>query len=569
MRLPAELQFGVQSLGRPDVNAPINIGSAEARASAAWADAITTATNTVATVALASGVADADLTLSERIAADKKSAAELDQYLINTRVIDLGRDDIPESVRTVAENFADMNGLESGLVDTYEIAIEATESHYKRTSEASLLALTEHFDTDRTQTAYNRAMDNVWATGGATAVNTHITQRLEHLAARAELQLTQALSSLDEGEAYRVIVQAEQTGVWTPDVAGEKLAAVGAAIDKLTATRMYSDADTQAAVDAADDFVDQSRLSPEQHIAMIKISDQRQEHLYTVDQRKYGVNYLKAQGLLVENKLTKKMLVDMAANDDITGGQLNTLRTALNTPVPLISTPGVVDRLTGEITALRFATDDHQPITERVASLRKSLLAQFTGVGETGSVAKTLTGEDFSALMTELDDAEDRALGKGGQRYSTAAKTIKSLTGYSDAISKMIEGPYPAGQAYSAFTIALQDYMNRAGVDAEPEEFIARNAQRFTADIYVKQLHERLSTQYPQYGHMIRGLIAPPGGIQDAPMTVGAVLNAARVDFLNRKLSGADWENIRRSLEYMTFDSPPSQSSGGGGDGFQ
>lgn len=569
MRLPDQMQLGVQSKGRHDIMAPLRLGQAEAAAAVAWGNAFSTAADTVGKLALAEGMADAQLTLSERIATDKRSAAELDQYLANTRVIDLGEEDVPDSVRTVAENYADMVGITDGRVETYTIAMEATAAHHKRTRNESFLALAAKDGADKTQMQYNKAMDDVWAAGAANSVNTHITQRLSHLGARAELMLSNHMANLDEASAYATIIEAEQSGVWTPEYASTKLASVGGTIDVIKANSMYRDATTQGEVDAADDFTDTSRITPEQRLSLMKLSDQRQEHLYQLGTRAQGVVYGDAQALLTENKLTKQMVVDMVSRQEINGAQANTLRTALNTPTPIASDPALVDDLRGNIAALRFATEDDQPVTERVNTLRKELLSKFTGVGDYGPVDKTLTGGDFEELMGLLDEHENLALGKGGQRYTNAVRTIKALTGYSDSINKLIEGPYPAGEAYAAFTTALQDYMDTTGVDAEPEEFIARNASRFTADKYAQSLRDRLASQFPQYGPMIQAMTRPtevvPSMVGPAqPATVGSVLDTARQDVINGTLTPTEWEMLRRSLDYLTYDTDPAQTSAGG-----
>lgn len=577
MKMPGQLDFGVQSLGRPDKGAMRDQANAEQQAALAWGQALSTAGTELATVATAESMADANLTLSERVAMDKKSTAELDAWLTNNQAFDLNAvplpdaesgasaPQIPAAVRKAAERL----GL-SGRVNTYEIAIEASRQHFEQSRKASSEAMSEHMASDKALTSYNKQMDGSWALSAKSATKTHILQRIQHLSARADLLYTGALNNLDEGAMMAIAIEAEQTGIWTPAYAGDKVAAIGSTVDQVEATRMYRDVTRQADVDEADEFVDTSRIDPAGRMAMFRLSDQQQEFLYNQEQRKQPVNYAKAQAKLIEGTLTKSEVADMARNGKISGAHANTLRTALAQPTPIVSDPQIVSDLRGNIALLRFSDGDFSSTTDRARVMRDLLRMQFTGTDNTGNrVDKSLTGTDFEELMGLVDEYENTALGQGGQRYATAVRTIKALTGYSDALSAEIEGPYPAGQAYAAFTMALQDHMDAMGTEANPSEFVARNVQHFTADVYVKSLHKRLSFQYPQFSGLFEKLLVnqkvPDLNTGEVYVTIGTVLNEARNHVERNILSEAEYHDLRRSLNYLNYtddDYGPASISG-------
>ena len=554
MKLPGTLDFGVQSLGRPDKGAMRAQASAEQQAALAWGDALSTATTEVSKIAEAEGLADANLTLSERVAMDKKSTAELDAYLNNTMAINLADDNVPAAVRTAAERA----GYSGGMVNTYEIAVDASRQHFDASSKASAEAMGKNMASNKAITSYNKQMDGSWAISAKSATRVHILQRIQHMSARADLLYNDALNNLDEQAMMKIAVEAEQDGYWTPEYAGTKVAAIGSTVDQVAATRMYRDVASQADVDAADDFVDSSRIAPSERMAMMKLSDQQQELLYQREQRKQPVNYGKAQAQLIEGTLTKSMVAKMARANQISGAHANTLRTALATPSPVVSDPQILSNLRGQIALLRFSDD--APMTVRANAMRQQLREMFTGTDKSGNFhGKYLVGTDFEELMTVVDEYENTALGKGGQQYTTAVRTIKALTGYSDTLSREIDGPYPAGQAYAAFTLSLQDYMDAMGTEAKPGEFVARNAPNFTADVYSKKLHQRLKFQYPKYAGLLDELLetkAVPAGEQEFMKmytTVGTVLNTALRDVERGTLSDARYQELRRSLSYLVY----------------
>ena len=557
MKLPGTLDFGVQSLGRPDKGAMRAQANAEQQAALAWGKALSTAGDEVAKIAEAEGLADANLTLSERVAMDKKSTAELDAYLNNTMAINLADDNVPAAVRTAAQRA----GYSEGTVNTYEIAVDASRQHFEKSSKDSAAAMGENMASNKAITSYNKQMDTAWAGSAKSATRVHILQRIQHMSARADLLYNDALNNLDENAMLKIAIEAEQDGYWTPAYAGTKVAAIGSTVDQVTATRMYRDVTSQADVDAADDFVDTSRIAPSERMAMMKLSDQQQELLYKREQRKQPVNYGKLQAQLIEGRLTKSRVAEMARSGQISGGHANTLRSALATPEPIVSDPRVLSDLRGQIALLRFSDDT--PITVRVNAMRDQLRTMFTGTDSHGNfIAKYLEGTDFEELMTVVDEYENAALGKGGQQYATAVRTIKALTGYSDTLSREIDGPYPAGQAYAAFTLALQDYMDAEGTEAKPGEFVARNIQNFTADIYKEKLHDRLTFQYPRYSGMLEQLLQgkkTPPVRGTPPVTVGTVINAAREDVEKHRLSEPMFQELRRSLSYLMYTYEPEK----------
>jgi len=564
MKIPGSIEFGVQSLGRPDASAMRFKASAEQDAAMAWGKALSDTGKQVQEIAINEAAADATLTLSERVAMDKKSTAELDAWLANNptfnadaatavplpdangRLVAGGPPPVPAAVRAAVERL----GM-SGNVDTYEIAIEASKQQFEQSRKASMEAMAKKHMSEKAIAAYNQQMDTTWARSASSATQTHILQRIQHLSARADMMYTEALNRLDEEAMWQIAVESENSGIWTPEYAGAKAAAIGATVDQVTATRMYHDAVTQDDIDVANVFVDRSRIDPAARMAMMKLSDQRQEHQFKLEQRKQPVNYAKAQASLIKGALTKDMVADMANNQEISGAHANTLRLALDSVTPLASTPEVFDRLLGHAAGLQFSQDgDLGKISERADALRKSAYAQFTGAGSDGSpISRSLTGKDFEAVMAMIDKYENIGLGKGGQKYTVAARSIKAHTGYSDNITKMIKGPYPAGQAKAAFDAALMEYMELDGSD--PVNWVTQNAHRFTAKLYSEAVHKRLAAQFPQYSEKIMSLV---DGVGIKGVTVGTVLWNAQRDYQTGRLPQEQYQTLLNGLDYLVIE---------------
>ncbi len=562
MKLPGTLDFGVQSLGRTDTAAMRAKTTAEQNAALAWGNALATAGNEVAAVATAEGLADANLTLSERVAMDKKSIAELDAYLDSNPSVNLTDENVPAAVRKAAA----MAGYENGLVDTFEIAIESSKQHFETSRKASTVAIGEKNNAKQALTKYNQQMDTSWARSAQNATKVHVLQRLQHLSARADLSYNNALNDLDEVEMLKIAGEMEQTGVWTPEYAGAKVAAIGTTVDTLKATRRYSEATTQGELDATDDFVEQSRIDPESYIKMLKMSRQTAEFMFTQEMRKQPVNYGNAQAKLIEGKLTKAMVADMVRKQEISGAHANTLRNALNTPKLRTSNPVVMNDFTGKIAMLRFADPNMDPdsVKDRAEKLRKEFQQAFTGTGPTGEQLKsTLTGEDFSKLMQALDTEVNTALGAGGRVDSIAMTQIKQLTGYSDFISAKYGGAHPRARAKADFERALIDYKD-ANPTGDAMEFVARNTHLYIADKYEQEYAITLGDQLPEYADEILLVVSGKGKpikvnvnktqVELIYGTADSLLARARTDAINGDIQWSDFERLRRGLQYKYED---------------
>lgn len=545
MKLPKPVQLGVQSLGREDVAAPGAVARAKAAEADAWTGVFDKATNAIVEIETRQNEADAELALSERITQDRKFIGETKAWMESNPVIDLSRNDIPDNVRKEAEMYAKVNKITDGRINTSDVIVAVTEQTFRATRDDSHNILKDHVGDEKLRARYNAALTDTWTNGAIDSVRTQATQRMDALRANAEVQLNAAISARDEEQAIKIITDSEQNGIWMPAEAGKKLSAVRSTIDYMKANDMLMGATTQHQIDNAEDYIDTSRVTPEQRVTLNKLSVQRQNHMHTMSTREQAVNYGEGQRLLTQNKLSKDWIVDMLGKQKISGAHANTLRNALDKPSPLVSDPYIVDSLKRKIVSLRYPQpgDDPATTTQRAAEVRKEVFGAFTGTGPRGEeLAKKLTADDFDDLTKLIDEYENTALGKGGQQYQTAVRTIKALTGYSDVVSAMVGGKYPQGEAYAAFTTELQAYMDQEGANARPMEFIQANKARFSADVYDKQLEARLGAQFPQYRTLIEG--------DDISRLVGQIA----LDHNSGKLPTRDRDFIMRSIQYRTID---------------
>jgi hypothetical protein len=282
--------------------------------------------------------------------------------------------------------------------------------------------------------------------------------------------------------------------------------------------------------------------------------------------RKQPVNYGKAQAQLIGGTLTINTVKDLAATGKISGAHANTLRLALEAPARTTSEPKVVSDLRGEITLLRFRDDDFNSSTQRARVMRDQLRTAFTGMTPGGKfVGKTLAGNDFEELMGLVDEHENKSLGQNGQRYANAKSMLKIATKYSDAMDARIEGDYPEGLAYAAGLRGLQDHMDVMGTEANPTEWVTRNAQNYDPTVYIGAMKQRLTQQYPQYADMFAKLTQsqpiPKMGSGEWYVTAGTIMNTARQNVLDNTLTETEYRELRRSLSYWEYTSEEEKTT--------
>jgi len=553
MRLNEAGQIGVQSLGREDLSGPARAWQAKANADNALNKAVYDAGAALGELFDGQDEAANLLSLQERVLKDRTSQSATLGYLENTTQIDTADEDVPKEIRDFTKKWAknnSKNGVTLTTVPTHEIIDGYMASMYKKSKDDSLAVLKgtglEH--------KYVGAMIPSMTAGAGRTMSTKAIKRQQGLDAQGTRHFEAAIDARDEGTAMQIAEMNKASGAWDEAKYEESIAKLGPTIDYMNVSESINDATSQGALDMAEDQLDASRVTPDKRMALMGKLRQQQTYMHTLSGRRQGVNYGTGVDLLIKGELTNEWIGDQVRSQGLSGSQANALRVANNKPSPNGSSSRSMTRVDNAIIGIRYPAEG-QTATE-AAKVANDVVRMFaTGITTDGtSVDRTLTGADVKRYGEEIDKALNTALGKGGQKYATAKSQLKAMTGYSDSIAKMIEGPYPAGQAYSAFSAALQTYMDAAGTDADPVDWVAKNSARFTADVYAKGVVDRLASQYPQYQkHLSNGII-----------DTGAILRDATKDRADNILSLEDYTNIRRSVEYtlVTEQRRPTASSG-------
>jgi len=546
MKLRQHNLGGAQSLGQVNINAPAQKWQAKTNAQNSMVNAFQQGANVLSELFDAQDDAGSKLLLQERILADGVVHARSLSYLENSPVIDLAAQDVPDSVRAYATQWAtdnpDAQGNAPQRVKTHEIIDGYMQNIYRDTTSASVDALKD----SGLASDYVKAMDEGIIRGSAQTMKIKLTQRQEDLKASADAQFGAAVQANDETSAQIIAGNNVEIGAWTPKIAAENLAKLGPQLDYNNINEAITVSETQGELDAAIESMEQSRVLPEDRPKLLAKFRLQQNHFTTLETGKKSRNYETGMSLLNTGRLTKSWVTEKLNSHELSGGQANTLINALNKPAPLTSSPAVLDAMRQRIAWIKYGNDSETTtVTERAQQVHRELARHVNGINPDGTVSQpTLRGEDMLKLGEQIDAIVNKALGAGGQQYGIAVKQITAFTGYSDMFEKAFEGPYPAGMAKNAFNRALNNYMDYAGPDADPIEFIAKNADKYSAENYTKQHIERMSIQYPQYNEW--------WGAGEAVLKLQpyAVLAMALNDYTNGKLDYADYENIRISLAY-------------------
>lgn len=549
MKLPGRIRSNVETLGRHDIYGPIKAANAEAQATEAWGRAFDKAGKLLGELMDDQDDAKELLMLRERIMKDQQANAEIEAYLTETNVIDVMDPEVPEIIRNYGYEYLRKQQAPDDLsqVKTHEIMDGVIQAQYDASSKASLDYLKE----TKVAHKYLEAMTSQWTRGIDSTMTTKVVKRQNELKANAETLYQSHLNLLNEEAALEQINENIQNGVWTPDYGQEKLQALGPTIDYIAIDNSINDASEQWQLDQIEARVDTSRITPDQRLKVNNALRQRQTFIQGQDDRQQSRNYETGVSLLARGQLTRDWITKMSKSHQISGGAANTLLNALNKPSPLVSDIQIVDDLRGEIAQLRYP-DEKTSVSERYKQLDDKLRAAYTGVSKFGEVPKALTGEDFATLQEELDKARDTALGKGGQQYSIGEKQIRALTGYTEFLSGL-SGTFPQRAAYTDFTSALQSYMQFAGAEADPIQFIRENAERYAPATYEEEFNRRFIRKYPEFSgfHGADGIDA-----------MGIMIEAKKKVQTNQ-MPAYKYKMIKDELMYKLRPDDPTANTGG------
>jgi hypothetical protein len=192
--------------------------------------------------------------------------------------------------------------------------------------------------------------------------------------------------------------------------------------------------------------------------------------------------------MLLRGDLTKPMVATRLENDEISQEVARIFMNALDsgTTTAKASDPFVLSHWRKQILGLPYvahtAKDGQNGITvkQKANLMKRAIRYNAMGLdmaGEALPTGATISGEDAFKLMKDIDDTVKRYTETSD--YNDVWEQIRYYTRAADALTGGLSGNQAQIDAAIAFKRALDNYMNRYGIDADPNEFFQRNKEFF------------------------------------------------------------------------------------------
>lgn len=557
MKFPQPLSLGVQSLGRQDVGAPARAADAQYQAEQKIANAFFKVTysqkgeevlNT-----LRKGEAEEAYTSLE--SAHKMAIADARGYMETYSTIDPKDPDIPPLLKQVIDNtdFTDKEVASKflnfdGTIDTSEFIRPAIYGMQGITLAEITMGMEGHINAPLYISKYTKGMQETWKTFSGDSYAIAGQHKKDNLSAKAVKNVESAVQRRDVVGALEVLSVAEKNRALPPEQVNQLRVDVPQQVNYLKIKDALYAAKTPGQLENLKTAIEASgtSLSVEQRDELRNVLDDRETKMQGEMAQRQNTNFSSGMGMLLSGTLTKKWIRDMANQHELTGSQANTLQNALDTP-PRMG-PSDMAALSGfrsQIAFLRRASGrPGDTIAERVKLIEDSIYRAATGITlDGGRMPVSLNGDDALKLMDELRAAEDAAMGEGSKRYTTATTVIKAVTGYSDNLTSIVEGDFPARMAYAAFISDLDTYMDSAEDNRDPLAWVLANQDKYDAVKFADKQMSQLAMQFPRYAVDIQGDKATIKTPADLAIRAGIDNRRAQGDPL--RLSNDEFERIK------------------------
>ena len=527
---PANPARGVQSLGRRDVGAPI--AAANAIASAARYEG-------AGLMAIGAAAGDVQKLIQERL--DQRAVEELNEQWL------LAQAEAQRAMTAISSPTmpADTPGLEGiDYQRTLAVAGPGGVERVERTDIPTYEVGGEWFAT-RMQTIREAAEENLsdsrsrkkfaaqWALKEAelqAKVVGHLReQRNADLRGSYQRQVDQYLQLADEGGAKALARQAFAMRVMNGEQLAQELQRIEQRVDLQYYTERLAASDSQAqlealiqeaeageVLDAETGAVRRARSTPEQ---LWQVRQQANAKLGQLDQarsRRHDEGRREAVVRLADGNLSRAWIRSAVASDQLDPGVgaslLESLRVAANRAP--VSTPGVVDAYARRINSI-WVVGEGETVSANASRLRAELTMAAHGIdpatGKPTPNAPRLTGEDFGKLMSQLDTVSGRF--DNDPRYQDAVKAIESASGVPPAGSFWDPSPgnLASMRARNAGILAMRDYIDSAGLNADPRAWAQQNADAFKAENWTAKTVREFS-ESPNYALVAPFVPEPKGG---------------------------------------------------------
>lgn len=559
---PANPAREVQSLGRADVGAPLAIANAVANAAQYEGRGL---------MALGRGLDEVRQVVQQRV--DQHAVDELnEQWLLaqaeavrameairqpTMRADDPGLEGL-EFQRTLrVAGPAGATEVELRDVPTYEIGGE----YLTRRLEAIREAASENISDGRARKQFAAKWALREAELHVEAAGIMREARMADLRGSYQHQVESALQLDDEDSARSVANQAFAMRVINGQELAAELKRISERIDLQHYSRALGRTDTQAGLEALIQEVEeglivdpatgsrrQARATPDQLWAIRQQANAKLGQLDQARARRYDEGHRAAVAGLLEGSLTRGKLRALVASDAIAPGTAaalaESLRVAANRAPA--SSPGLKDAFLRRINSI-WAVGEGQTVTGNADALRAQLTMAAHGVDpKTGLPtpgAPRLTGDDFGELMTALNTVVRRI--DDDPRFKQADDVLRAASAVGPAGSAWMgdASQIDSLRAYNAGRVALTDYINTAGMNADPLAWARENRDIFDAKNYAaKTVRDFMGTRsYATIGAFVP---ADPGTEVTREVLVDALAHAQGIGAVNAEIARVIYDQL-------------------------
>ena len=408
-------------------------------------------------------------------------------------------DDAEASEETIINEQGEAVKVRSSTVPVYEIG----EEHYARMGQSVKDWALEKAKTPLARNRLKTDIDQKILTPGQLRVQANMIQkRNSYLTGITEAAITNQIQAMDEEGAQATAMRALTSGIYTAEKWAETMDYIGTEVDKRSVAQLVDEAENIDQLDNID-------------YALMTDRGLRLEY----DDRKELQNYVENRRTQIEERRDRMQSevfglgVARALNGTLSGGwvneqiragritpeKANTLRSILQSGSTALTTDkATLSRYKREINNLRYLGEG-ETLKSRISEMREKLFIAANGVTSGGRPVESgasITGEDYETLLGELDEFEKEF--RANPQYKDALKFIEGRTGVTPAF-QWSKSNAANLNANTDFIIALNDYLDRAGSEADPMAWVKENESRFDPEAYRKKDGQRFLVQYPEF----------------------------------------------------------------------